>query len=178
MTRLFHFSEDPAIGRFEPRPVAAARPPGREWLNGPLVWAIDEWHAPMYYFPRDCPRILLWPTAETTNADRIAWWGERNCRMIAHIEWAWLERLRASALFRYEFGGAGFEEIGDHGVWVSREAVRPLSVAPVGPLLEALEAAGVELRLMADFEPLRGAWDTTMHASGIRLRNAAGRPAP
>jgi len=41
-------SDDPAIGYFEPRPVRipSTRPEGREWLNGPLVWAIDEWHQP------------------------------------------------------------------------------------------------------------------------------------
>src|SRR5580698_7679583 len=68
---LFHFSEDCAIELFEPRPVRvpAERPPGREWLNGPLVWAIDAWHAPMYFFPRDCPRILLWRKPSTTDTD-------------------------------------------------------------------------------------------------------------
>ena len=57
--RLYHFSDDPSITRFVPRPVLvpATRPPGSDWLNGPLVWAIDEWHQPMYLFPRDCPRI-------------------------------------------------------------------------------------------------------------------------
>ncbi|HMG50328.1 MAG TPA: hypothetical protein VK597_07005, partial [Inquilinus sp.] len=61
--RLFHFSDDPAIERFEPRPVRvpSARPAGREWLNGPLVWAIDDAHQMLYLFPRDCPRILAWP---------------------------------------------------------------------------------------------------------------------
>lgn len=69
---LYHFSEEPTIGLFDPRAVtkASARPPGREWLNGPLVWAIDDWHAPMYLFPRDCPRILIWPLPETTEEDR------------------------------------------------------------------------------------------------------------
>jgi hypothetical protein len=42
-----------------------------DWLNGPLVWAIDAWHQPMYLFPRDCPRILYWPLATTNAADRI-----------------------------------------------------------------------------------------------------------
>ena len=53
--RLFHFSEDAAITRFAPRPVAvpSARPREQEWLNGPLVWAIDEAHQPLYLFPRD-----------------------------------------------------------------------------------------------------------------------------
>ncbi len=42
--RLFHFSDDPAIARFVPRPVLVPpkRAPGLEWLDGPLVWAIEE----------------------------------------------------------------------------------------------------------------------------------------
>ncbi len=38
--RLFHFSDDPGIGTFLPRPVgvAAARPAGREWLG----WATSQ----------------------------------------------------------------------------------------------------------------------------------------
>ena len=101
--RLFHFSEDPAIKVFEPRPVAvpAERPPGQEWLNGPLVWAIDDWHSPMYFFPRDCPRVLLWRRPGATDADLARWWrGDRARRMQAHIEAAWLERLRTTRIYR------------------------------------------------------------------------------
>ena len=92
-------TDDPGIARFEPRPVAIAspRPAGREWLNGPLVWAIDACHAPMYLFPRDCPRILVWPFAETTQEDRARWFGACRARMIAHVERAWWERLRTEA---------------------------------------------------------------------------------
>ena len=65
--RLFHFSEDPSIEEFVPRPVRvpSARPPGQDWLNGPLVWAVSEDRQATYLFPRDCPRILLWPTEHT-----------------------------------------------------------------------------------------------------------------
>ena len=74
--RLFHFSDDGGLTRFTPRPVLvpSARPPGRDWLNGPLVWAIDEARQPLYLFPRDCPRILLYPTPATTAEDLQRWW--------------------------------------------------------------------------------------------------------
>ena len=83
--RLFHFSDDPDIAQFEPRPVRVPveRPAGREWLNGPLVWAIDDWHQPLYLFPRECPRILLWPTSRTTKQDRLRWMGDISARMVA-----------------------------------------------------------------------------------------------
>ena len=173
---LFHFSEDPAIELFEPRPVRvpAERPPGRDWMNGPLVWAIDAWHSPMYFFPRDCPRILLWPKHSTTNDDIERWWrGDRQRRMLAHIEEGWLGRLKTTPIYRYAFQPDRFEDIGDVGMWVSRATVRPLSVEPVGDLLAALAAADVELRVMPDLLPLKGVWESSLHASGVRLRNAA-----
>lgn len=174
--RLFHFSEDAGLARFAPRPVRvpAVRPAGREWLNGPLVWAIDEDHQAFYLFPRDCPRILLMPRPTTSAEDRERWWGDRTCSMIAHIEWAWFERFRAGRLYRYELPAAAFEDLHDAGMWVSRRAVEPIAVEVIDDLPAALAAANVELRLMHSLVPLKGVWDTSLHASGIRLRNAAG----
>jgi hypothetical protein len=173
--RLFHFSEDPTIELFEPRPVRvpAERRPGLEWLNGPLVWAIEEAVQAMYFFPRDCPRILLWRKAETTTEDLAEWWGARECRMIAHIEWAWFERVKTTPIHRYEFAPEGFESIDDAGMWVSRAAERPIAMETLSDLPAAMAAESVELRVMDNLTPLRRVWDTSLHASGIRLRNAA-----
>lgn len=174
--RLFHFSDDPHIRRFEPRPVAvpSQRGPGREWLNGPLVWAISEPRQAMYLFPRDCPRILLWPTPDTTAEDRAAWFGASDANVLAHIEWAWFERLRTGRLYRYELPVEAFEDLGDAGMWVCRQAVTPLAVELLDDLPAALAAAGVELRVMRSLAPLKDVWSTSLHASGIRLRNATG----
>jgi hypothetical protein len=51
--RLFHFSEYPSIEIFTPRSVAvpSPRPPGQDWLNGSLVWAVDECRQATYLFP-------------------------------------------------------------------------------------------------------------------------------
>jgi hypothetical protein len=174
--RLFHFSEDPSIEVFVPRPVLvpSARPNGQDWLNGPLVWAIDELTQPMYFFPRDCPRIVLWRKATTTQADLRQWFGDRECRMLAHIEWDWFDRLKTSTLYRYELPAGTFEDLGDAGMWVSREAVTPIRMDVLDDLPAAMRAEGVELRVMERLTPLRGVWDTTLHASGNRLRNARG----
>jgi hypothetical protein len=69
--RLFHFSEDATIESFVPRSVEVPtpRPPGDEWLNDPLVWAVTEDKQATYLFPRDCPRIVLWLTPTTTPYD-------------------------------------------------------------------------------------------------------------
>ncbi len=174
--RLFHFSEDPSIEVFTPRPVAipAQRKGGRDWLNGPLVWTIEERRQALYLFPRDCPRILLWPTPATTREDLDLWWGERACTAIAHIEWAWFERLKNASIHRYELPAGEFESLDDAGMWVARTTVTPLGMRTLSDLPAALRAEGVELRLMESLVPLRGVWDTSLHASGVRLRNAIG----
>ena len=51
---LFHFSEDPTLQRFVPH-VPRTNP-----AHEPAVWAIDDDHAPLYWFPRACPRITAW----------------------------------------------------------------------------------------------------------------------
>ena len=172
--RLFHFSEDPNIQRFAPRPVVvpSERKPGFDWLNGPLVWAIDDWHQPMYLFPRDCPRILLWRLPQSTEQDISRFWDGRDSRMIAHIEWAWLERWRSGVLYRYELPADAFEPL-EAGMWVARETVDPIAMETLTDLPAALAGADCELRVMTSLRPLKGAWETSVHYSGIRLRNAA-----
>ncbi len=172
--RLFHFSDDPTISRFEPRPVLvpSARPPGREWLNGPLVWAIDELHQAMYLFPRECPRILLWPTDATSEEDHERFWGDSDARILAYIEIAWLERMKTAQLHRYDLPKDSFEDLGDAGMWVSRSPVTPTSVMRLDNLLAELEACDAELRPIESLKPLKDVWSTSLHASGIRLRNA------
>ena len=65
---LYHFSEDPAIWRFEPH-VPATNPDHRAG-----VWAIDDDHAPLYWLPRDCPRVTACArTASELPAFRRAW---------------------------------------------------------------------------------------------------------
>jgi hypothetical protein len=143
-----------------------------EWLNGPLVWAIAETHEPMYLFPRECPRILLWPTPETTEADYTQWFGENTARFIAYIETAWLDRVRRETMYRYEMPAGQFEDIDDAGMWVSRLDTVPLNVVPLHDLPHELAMRKVELRALDRLTPLKNIWQTTLHASGIRLRNA------
>ena len=175
--RLLHFSDDPGIQRFVPRATVARRPAGMEWLNGPLVWAIDEDHQYMYLFPRECPRILVWPVATTSDEDRERWLQRSSAKVVAHVEWDWLERIRTGVLYRYEFPVESFEDLGDAGMWVSRDAVAPTARERLEGLFSGLAAVGVELRVVHSLVPLAALWDqTTTHVSGIRLRNALGWP--
>ncbi len=174
--RLFHFSDDPAISLFVPRPVRipVERPPGLGWLNGPLVWATDEAHQAMYLFPRDCPRILLWPTPQTTGEDYNRFWRGSQYEKLAYIEAAWVGRVDTATIYRYDLPPAGFEDLADVGMWVTKEAVEPLNVRALGHLTEELEAHGVGLRVVDSLVPFKSVWRTSLHASGIRLRNAQG----
>ncbi len=168
---LYHFSEDPAITQFVPRPPLAH--PETE----PFVWAIDGWHAPLYYLPRDCPRVCFWPLPTTTLEDRERLWSYVSGRMVIAIETVWLPRLTTTALTRYAFSDATFVSTEDHGVHVSREAVTPLNVAPMGNLLERLAEAEVELRLCPSLVPLgETLLQSSLHFSLIRMRNAQNWP--
>ena len=66
------------------------------------------------------------------------------------------------------------EDLNDAGMWVSRAPVTPLSLEVLGDLPAALAAAGAELRVVPSLVPLKGVWSTSLHASGVRLRNAQG----
>jgi len=171
---LFHFSEAGDIAVFTPRQVTvpAARPPGMAWLNGPLVWAVDDWRQPMYLFPRDCPRILIWPTEETTDADRDRYWERGEARMLAYVEQRWLDRLKRATIFRYVLPRESFTYV-EAGMWVSRESVTPAQVATLSDLPRRLAELDVELRSVPDLRTLKPLWGTSLHVSGIRLRNAS-----
>ena len=171
MPRLFHFSEDPGIRLFVPR-TPDLRPD-----VPPMVWTVDEERAWTYLFPRDCPRVLLWPTPETTAGDLDRWFGGRPGSRIACIEWAWLEPMRTTPLYRYEMDPRGFRPLeADPWMWVSAASEKPRTVEPVGDLVAALGAENVELRIMPSLSPLYGAWEHSFHFSGIRLRNARDWP--
>ena len=174
--RLFHFSDDPGITALTPRPVRVAppRPAGKQWLNGPLVWAIDHAHQFLYLFPRECPRILVWAKPDSSAADRAAWLGTD--RAAAFIEADWLERFETGQLTRYELAPDGFEDLQDAGMWVSRQPASIIGRSILGDLPGELAGQGVRLSVVSSLLPLRSLWETSLHASGIRLRNAQGWP--
>jgi hypothetical protein len=142
----------------------------------PLVWAIDAWHAPMYYVPRDCPRACFWAGPATTEEDRERWMGGVDAAMVIAIEGGWLERMRSAALYRYSMPAETFtlaDECAGH--WVSRQAVVPAGCEAMGDLLTALVASGVELRVTPSLVELwRRVASSTLQFSGTRLRNARG----
>ena len=167
--KLFPFSEEPTIQRFEPH-VPQTQPEA-----SPLVWAIDETHAPNYFFPRDSPRVCFWNGPRTTRADRERFFGPSTATTVIAVEFAWLERIRAARIYVYHMPPDTFvPQDANAGYYVSDVAVVPSKVEPLGDPLQRLASAGVELRLMRSLRPLRDALiHSTVPFSMIRLRNAA-----
>ena len=172
--RLYHFSDDPEIATFVPRPVLvpSVRVAGMEWLNGPLVWAIEEEVDFLYHFPRECPRIVIWAKDGTSAADKANWLGSH--RAAAYIERSWLERFTEAVLYRYELPSEGFDNLNDAGMRVSRVPVTPVNRTTLFDLPATFASRQVDLRVVDSLAPLRQLWSTSLHTSGIRLRNANG----
>jgi hypothetical protein len=167
---LLHFSEDPDIKLFRPHVAKTAAE------QEPFVWAVDEEHAPAYWFPRQCPRACCWRPKGEDASHPHALLGVGSIRLHA-VEWSWLERIRACRLFCYRFDAASFRShLEEAGYWTSAEAVAPLSVSPVGDLLERHAAAGIELRLVSNLWPVIDAIvESGLPFSIIRHTNARGR---
>jgi hypothetical protein len=95
--------------------------------------------------------------------------------MLAFVEERWAERIEAETLWRYELPSRSFEIIDESiGYFVSRISVTPVACEAFERLPDRLVEAGVELRILPNLLPLRGAWETSIHFSGSRLRNADG----
>lgn len=167
---LYHFSEDPGIRVFEPHVAPTST------QDDALVWAIGDWHAPMYYVPRQCPRACFWPGDRTTAEDGERWFGGIEARMVIAVESKWLPAIRETVLYRYTMPDASFRlNDATAGHYVSNETVEPLAVEPVGDLLQALIDANVELRITPRLVDLwKRVIESTLEFSGTRLRNADG----
>lgn len=169
--RLYHFSEDPNIEVFKPHvpPTNPGQPPS--------VWAIDADHAPLYWFPRDCPRVTAWIRGDD-DPEVFAQRFGTDAQRIQAVELDWLTRIRTAELYRYEFDAAAFEPWAEAaGQWVSSTSVTPLSVARVGDLLQRHADSGIELRFVDNLWHLADlAVDNRWGFSLVRMRNAQSRP--
>lgn len=165
---LFHFSEDPTIQSFIPRhhPAYPDKPS--------MVWAIDEERAPLYFFPRDCPRIGYWAIETTTTEDQLTFFSHSTAKKVVAIEGKWLEKIMTTKLYVYHFPESSFYCLDrGAGYYVSHEEVQPIDRKPVGSLLQRLVEADVELRITPSLVPLKNALiHSSLHFSMVRMRNA------
>jgi hypothetical protein len=162
---LWHVSEDDSIERFEPH-----HRPGHA-LDEPLVWAVDTRHLPLYWFPRDCPRVAFWAVSTSTEANVERFLGGDRTRRVHVVEPEWLESMRTTRVVAYRLPAATFEPW--DRFWISHEAVEPLDLVELGDLVARHRTAEIELRvddaLLVLWEAVVG---STLDYSGIRLRNA------
>ncbi len=169
---LWHFSEDDSLRRFDPH-VPVTNPDAR-----PLVWAVDTRHAPMFWFPRDCPRACIWPVSTTTPVDLERFFGQSGSRRIHVVESAWLDKIRACRLYAYRFPHETFRPHDVGGYWVSEEPVQAIERVELDDLIGGHADAGIELRITPSLWPFwRRVVASTVEFSGMRLRNAAPHPA-
>jgi hypothetical protein len=167
---LHHFSEDPSIERFVPH-VPKTNPTQRA-----AVWAIDSDHAPLYWFPRDCPRVTVWPRTPNDMAAFRATW-HTTARRVQAIESGWLDRMRTVELYRYDLPAASFRPWREaEGQWIAYTHVEPEAVERLGDLLALHTQADIELRITPSLWPV---WDLAQDGpwsfSIVRMRNAGSR---
>ena len=62
---------------------------------------MTERHQPIYFTPRNCPRVCFWPLPTTTAQDMEQFWANVSDRMVIAIEAAWFERVCTTQLYRY-----------------------------------------------------------------------------
>lgn len=165
---LWHFSQDPGLRSFAPR-LSPSNPEASA-----TVWAVDTRHAPLYWFPRDCPRGCIWPVSTTTASDRERFFGQTTAARIHVIENSWLYQLRACELYAYRLPNDSFVPHDVGGYWVSDQPLAAEERVTVGDLLTRHAEAEIELRITPSIWKF---WDlvtsSTIEFSGMRLSHAA-----
>ena len=171
--RLFHFSDDPGIASFEPRPPPSAS----SGVTDHVVWAVGERLRHNYLLPRDCPRVTFYPTPSSTPADLERLMTGTSAGHVVAIETGWMPALRHGRLYQYELPPDTFVPVDEGaGYYISRAPVVPLGIITIDDLLGELLACDIELRVMPSLWRLRDAVvASTLQFSIIRMRNALPR---
>jgi hypothetical protein len=146
---LLHYSEDRNIREF--RPHVPRSNPG----VAPAVWAIDPARAPLYWFPRDCPRVAVWAN-DDGERQRLHTLLETRASRVHVAPLAWRDTVADCRLYEYRFAPGPFAPWPEaEGQWVAHETVVATAVEPVGALVERHTAAAIDLRFVADLLPVR-----------------------
>ncbi|WCF05771.1 hypothetical protein NDS46_15350 [Paenibacillus thiaminolyticus] len=169
---LYHFSEEPGIKRFAPRENQ-----NREGFP-PVVWAIDEEHQFTYFFPRNCPRIVIRAAPDMSKEDREQFFGHSLANTIITIESRWYARVADCTIYRYAFEEDLFELYDKTaGYYISPHTIIPEGCTPVNRLVDRLLELGVELHVTPNLYPLRDAiLRSSFQSFGIHRFNQAAKP--
>lgn len=164
---VYHYSEDGTLKRFAPH-VPQSNP-----SHPPSVWAIDAEHSPLYWFPRDCPRISVW-AATSAQQELLSDTFSTDSHRICAAESRWLARVRDTRIYRYSFDAEQFAPWHEaDGQYICGEVAYPDTVDLLDDVLGMHADAGIELR----FTPRIGRLMDQMLASGlpfgfVRIRHA------
>lgn len=171
--RLFHFSDDPSITCFEPRPPPSAS----SGVTDHVVWAVGARLRHNYLLPRDCPRVTFYPGPNSATVDLARLMAGASAGHVVAIETGWMPALRHGRLYQYELPPKTFVPTNEGaGYYISREPVVPLGLLTINDLLGELLACDIELRVMPSLWPLCDVVEaSSLHYSCIRMRNAAAR---
>jgi hypothetical protein len=163
---LWHFSDNDSLRMFVPR---VSTKPGAPRL----VWAVDSRHAPMFWFPRSCPRGCIWPDSTTTEKDREGFFGQSAANRIHVMEADWLQRMRDCRLYAYRLPAKTFrpdDVVG--GFWISDRPVEAIERVVIDDLLGRHAAAGIELRITPRIWPL---WERVIEST-VEFNGSKGLP--
>jgi hypothetical protein len=164
---VYHYSEDGSIRRFAPH-IPPSNP-----SHPPAVWALDEAHAPLYWFPRHCPRISVWAYDDDQQRLLSEIFHTEASRICA-AETSWIEPMRRARVYEYHFDGSLFAPWAEaDGQYICGEVVEPVHVEAHDDLLALHADHDVELR----FTPRLGTLMDAMLASQlpfsfVRIRDA------
>lgn len=167
--QLFHFSNEPNIEIFRPRVKH-----NRQDMP-PVVWAIDQEHEFTFYFPRDCPRIVVTRTDDMSEEDQAKFFGLSSANIIITVETHWYKTINEATIYRYTFPGESFKLFDETaGYYISEETIKPEEMKPLNNLIERLIDLNVEVRFTPSLHPLREAiLQSTIQDFGIhRFGNA------
>lgn len=177
MNHLYHFSDDPHITRFEPRPA----PNPSLGLEGKVVFAIGERTPPNYLLPRNCPRVTFYALPRSKPEDVARLLG--GSRHVVAIESGWLERVmngrrRPGSVANCYTLQADTFNVWDEGAgyYISRQPVTPLAMRTIDNMLLELADHDVEIRILPSLWPLFYAVvNSSLQFSMLRMRNVQTR---
>lgn len=162
--RLFHFSDDPHLNTLQPR--VPSRHPERE----PFVYAVDETHQALYFFPPDCPRLAVW--ADSTSRDEDVEWlqSKTKSRILLAIDSSWADRVAQGSVCRYFVAPETFFQNDGHGCYVSRLPIQVSEPTVYENLPQAMMDADAMLAVVGSLAAFAHSIETSsLHVTMIRM---------
>lgn len=168
--KLYHVSEESGLQVFIPRPSPQYYPD----IIGDVVFAVNETMLHNYLLPRECPRVTYYAKTDSAYNDIKKFIGKSDKKYIIIIEPGWLEILKKTVLYLYEFDQGNFEILDEGaGYYISYKPEKPINIIKVDDLSGEINNRNAELRTTDGLRQLTElVKNSTLQFSIIRLRNA------